>query len=726
MNPVYKFTLSLELNGLTRTYDVNPSYTDAVAKEYTLQTNEKFFRETLSGKLTFQRRDYDIIRNANFETLFILKLYISYDGGLSYTLYWNGRFSKTDCTINEDDKTIVVAPTAEDGYTNVLSGIEKEFDLIKLKPEMTAVKIWKRSLIQVYVMGESVVSCFLSGMYWEQDCDVINDDNELQNTYHFQFCREEHETRVYSRILCDVSEYQGQPTLPLPYDDMVGNNRNYHYAIKRSLGGYISFSNNTIDTPTEWGIKQPGIYYTTPTAGVYYPIGRSHWGEYSIWLLPGGTRFEDEPTTRKAYIMRDTMLLSDVIKVLLREIAPELTHEATPEYSHFLYDATNPISGRTFSLLLTQKSNALAGNYSQPAQKAPITLKQITDMLRDCFNAYWFVDDGKFKIEHIKWFKNGGSYTGQPSISHDLTHEYVSRNGKAWSFATNEYTYTKSQMPERYQFGWMDDGTSVFDGQPIEVLSRFVNAGSIEEINVSNFTSDIDYMLLNPGSCSEDGFALFAAVIGAESIITPDSQFYTLSRDTYRIYMINQRYVNNAAFMTVTFQGLGRVGIEILNPNNTEYETVRDINITGTTTVTIPLALSRNKIGFIFLSSVAGVSMRMDDLRLGYELPFVPYTIPATGEETLLQNGLLSFAMLQADYLLYDMPAWRIKVNGIEQMALGIQRGKEQQLRCPMYIDPNPMQLIKTHLGNSAVAKLSVNLSSRNAQITLNYDTTEQ
>ena len=33
-----------------------------------------------------------------------------------------------------------------------------------------------------------------------------------------------------------------------------------------------------------------------------------------------------------------------------------------------------------------------------------------------------------------------------------------------------------------------------------------------EEINISNFTTDIDFMLLNPSAISQDGFALFAAV----------------------------------------------------------------------------------------------------------------------------------------------------------------------------------------------------------------------
>ena len=25
---------------------------------------------------------------------------------------------------------------------------------------------------------------------------------------------------------------------------------------------------------------------------------------------------------------------------------------------------------------------------------------------------YWYIEDNKFKLEHIAWFRNGGAYTG--------------------------------------------------------------------------------------------------------------------------------------------------------------------------------------------------------------------------------------------------------------------------------------------------------------------------
>lgn len=88
-------------------------------------------------------------------------------------------------------------------------------------------------------------------------------------------------------------------------------------------------------------------------------------------------------------------------------------------------------------------------------------------MLRDCFKCYWFIEDGKFKIEHIQYFRNGGSYSGGVVLSHDLTKELNLRNGKPWAFNTSEYSFDKVDLPERYQFKWMDDVTAAFEGLPI-------------------------------------------------------------------------------------------------------------------------------------------------------------------------------------------------------------------------------------------------------------------
>lgn len=732
MTPKYRFFLQIGEDGTKQT--VCPNYKDDLTLDYELETKQRFYRAKLSGKINFVRADYDIINNAPFDSEFFLYIEKSDDWGQTYNQYYKAKFMKTDCTFNDDDKLVTVQPETIDQYNDVLAGLEKEYNLIELAPQIEFLTIRKRPLIQIYVPGDSIVSCFLGGTNWEQDANATTDQNALIQTYHFALCnilkeiqitshgspavisglytgrmatgasanvfegklypelnvnyyiyitqqridglpfgavvveirKQSDDTamfryiksttspfdtlefdltavegsgatgtmhadmksyNIYARYLCDVEKIDDLNTYPLPADDIVDNNRNYRRAIGYAID--VAFiSNNFSDTPTEWGLADSGKYFEPPYpiyGQTFYPIARSTWRYASLWF---GFYLMDwilEKKARKAYTLRDVFTLSSCINVLLKEFAPGITHEATPEYSQFLYNTNNPISGKSFKLLISQKSNIINGEYQTPAQKAPITLQQIMTMLRDIYKCYWYIEDGKFKIEQINWFRNGGSYGYNPIIDYDLTQLENVRNGKKLAFATSEYSFDKVDMPERYQFEWMDDVTTPFEGLPIEITSKYVTAGKIEEINISNFTSDIDLMLLNPGAISSDGFALFAAV-------TPS--------------------------------GGGQL-----------------------------------------------------------ELPFTRQTVEDV--EYYLQNGYLAFINIQPTYWVYDMPARNFKINNAQSHAMGgIERKKKQTLNFPAgTTDPNPMQLVKTYIGNGQVDKLSVNLCSRNIKATLKYDT---
>lgn len=732
MTPKYRFFLQIGEDGTKQT--VRPNYKDDLTLDYELETNQRFYRAKLSGKINFVRADYDIINDAPFDSEFFLYIEKSDDWGQTYNQYYKAKFMKTDCTFNDDDKLVTVKPETTDQYDDVLAGLEKEYNLIELAPQIEFLTIRKRPLIQIYVPGDSIVSCFLGGTNWEQDANATTDQNALIQTYHFALCnilkeiqitshgspavisglytgrmatgasanvfegklypelnvnyyiyitqqridglpfgavvveirKQSDDTamfryiksttlpfdtlefdltavegsgatgtmhadmksyNIYARYLCDVEKIDDLNTYPLPADDIVDNNRNYRRAIGYAID--VAFiSNNFSDTPTEWGLADRGKYFEPPYSiygQTFYPIARSTWRYASLWF---GFYLMDwilEKKARKAYTLRDVFTLSSCINVLLKEFAPGITHEATPEYSQFLYNTNNPISGKSFKLLISQKSNIINGEYQTPAQKAPITLQQIMTMLRDIYKCYWYIEDGKFKIEQINWFRNGGSYGYNPIIDYDLTQLENVRNGKKLAFATSEYSFDKVDMPERYQFEWMDDVTTPFEGLPIEITSKYVTAGKIEEINISNFTSDIDLMLLNPGAISSDGFALFAAV-------TPS--------------------------------GGGQL-----------------------------------------------------------ELPFTRQTVEDV--EYYLQNGYLAFINIQPTYWVYDMPARNFKINNAQSHAMGgIERKKKQTLNFPAgTTDPNPMQLVKTYIGNGQVDKLSVNLCSRNIKATLKYDT---
>ena len=817
MNPIYKFVLNTVYGGTTTANAVYPLYKNDLAKEYEIEQNERFYRAKLNGKLQFIGPDYDLINNADFETQFVVIISISWDAGQTWAEYWRGEFWKTDCKINSDNKTIEVTPAPVDDYTAVLAGMEKEYNLIDLKPEIHQLNVTKRPLVQVYVPGESIISCFLSNMFWEQDCEAVDNENDLVNTYHFAKCDSVriidvtpsvendlpsvfwgtipgsiispmdytnksyrftfeysgssgnptmywriyrvsngvklweygrvtqfpptapyevklqpvsgsgatgtvrlyiHDQNVYARLMLDLDWFLELNTYQIPSNDLVGNNRNYRRVIGWSFPQSITFYDGISSTPTEWGIKVPGQYYTKPVSLIadnFFPVGRSHWGALSIWFTPSYEQTLFEIEMQKHYVLRDANPLYSVISVLLSKIAPGITHEATTEYSQFLYGQYNPISYDRWYLYLTQKSNILAGDYQQPAQNAPITLKMITDMLRNCFCAYWYIEDGKFKIEHIKWFKNGGRYSGTPIVSHDLTVEKVTRNGKEWAFETSQYEYDKPTMPERYQFGWMDEVTSQFRGMPIEVVSKFVQAGNIEEITVNNFTSDIDYMLLNPAACSLDGFAIMAAV----PRIPWDGMNFTKVDGKLR----TDKLPITSSTLNITISGLGsnaHYRIVFYNGNaivaySSWGTTSRDYPVTGNMT---HAAFEFENTDGTEISYNAWILYKGGVIGLINHIPVLQ-----VADQTIVQNPYLAFPYLQNNYYGYDLPAYNVIINGQQSIAYGIQRNKKQSIKFPVGADPDPLQLIKTNIGNGQIQKISINLSNRNANATLMYDT---
>ena len=839
MNPIYKFELTIG----TTTQRCYPIYNDDLTKDFELQSNQQFFRAKLSGKLTFESADYSRIVGASFDTQFLLELFISYNAGQTWTSYWSGTFWKTDCEFDGDAQTVKVTPTVNDQYNDVLAGMEREYNLIDLLPEIIPVKLDKRPMIQVYVPGQSVIACFLSGMWWEQECEPVEESDTVEIegqtypalTYKYHFAKNTslreidisgqsilppiftgqtpafvttgyeftngaykfvyefiprsnyvelnwkivrvsdsvvlwlyqytgqnppvtypmeitlqpvagsgatgtvvayiHDLSVYARYILDVDTILGLNTYELPTDDLVDNNRNYHRAIGYAISDVIYFSTRLVTTPTQWGIYQPGQYYQQPYLYWFpelFPIARNSWGRVSIWFSFSAMDWLGEQSGRAEYTLKDAFPLWSVISVLLNKIAPGITHQATTDYSQFLY-GTNPLSGIKQTLLITPKSNVISAGYDQPAQKAPITLKSVLDMLRDCFRCYWFVDaQGRFRIEHIRYFMLGGTYSGNPIVGTDLTAEKVTRNNKEWAFARNQYQFDKPEMAARYQFGWMDDVTQLFEGFPIDINSKYVNPDNIEEISVSQFTSDIDYILLNPGEISKDGFVLLAANDNSSFVnmqfesgtlmgIVGNSYEQTKVAATTRI-RAKSLYYRSSNQITVSGFTSGYKVIFVYY--DADLICVGSSNwITNSATINVPAACS--SIGIV-VANTSDTTITPSDYvtgnvtGIGLRLPYLNFVIDSA--DHYLQNAYVAFAYLQ-QYYAYDMPASQCSINGQQMYVVGTKKLKTQSIKFPLLNDPDLVKLVKTNVGNGMIQKLSVNLSNRFANATLKYDT---
>jgi len=344
----------------------------------------------------------------------------------------------------------------------------------------------------------------------------------------------------YTRVVTDADFYSVVVSQPLPSPDLVSNNRNYSKVAPFGVDAF-TITNKSSETPTEYGLRPDDGYYSPPAEEedkYFYPASRSSWGKSSIWFNVKDPVFFSGAWS-EPFVLKDCYKIEDVLKTLLAEVDPALSHDPTAEFSEFLYGAENPLNGEEFTLMLTQKSNILKGDYDQPAQRAAVTLEDVFNMLRVCYKLFWFIEDNKLKIEHIKYFRNGRSYTETPSVQVDLTQELNPSAGKPWAYQTSNYEFDKLDIPERLEFEWMDkDVTQGFRGLPIETVSEYTNRGKVDKLNTGRFTSDIDYMLINPEDINSDGFALFAAQYDSENDIY-ELPFVELTLDNQPLNMQN-------------------------------------------------------------------------------------------------------------------------------------------------------------------------------------------
>lgn len=686
---------------------VYPRFND-VTFDYEREQGEIFYRKTFNGEVTFVGADYDIIANAPYATRFVLRITRWYPDGATKQLSLS-EFYKTDCEFDMDKRIVTVSPKEIDRYQRVLDALDKEYNIKDLLPEMTNLTIYKRPLIQIYVLGDDVLQSYTAGTTFEQDCGIM-DDSELEQ-YHFQyngltvalravmgqgsspnvaglyvgagklgynfrldgiddtnyyvrffplssglvqisiynssgtelFYGEGGDTApyiicaavegsgatgraqvffVYYRVYARMLHNKAEEGYPLAEDD-VTSNPNYTRVSGIDIIDNIRWSARTSTSPTEYG-KTPGGNYYMPPYGpsvTFYPLSITQWldkskyGYYlSIWFAYDGVITALDSRYRLAQVVSVAYQMTDVIKALIEANGLGVTFDNTSDYSTILFSNTttfNVLGGRSITPFLVAKANIINGDYRKVYPEPSITLGQIFSMLKNTMQIYWYLDGSKIRLEHRRYFDNGLRYSGAPVVGYDLTELMCPRSSRSWASGRNQYKYDKDEMPERYQFGWMDTVTKLFSGYPIVVNSDAVEGGLIEEVTVENFTSDIDYMLTNPSGVSEDGFAIIGAILSGSNYLTP-----IVSQRTY-----------NAAYN--------------------------------------------------------------------------------------MQNGLMSYVYLHPIYWLDDMPAERLTINNEPYMAHSVKRTKRQEIDFPSNnYEVDEYELIKTEMGDGQIDKLSVSLTS--------------
>lgn len=618
------FNISNPDNGNSQA--AHPIYADGFGVVKERESGQIFFRNKLNDSLTFVADDYDFIMSQPFDSQILVDISVVDDGVT--TLEWFGVFSRTNCIINEVDGIIRVTPEVQDDYTDILSVLDVEFNLSELpiKQYTPQKSLHVPPVLQIYFAGTDIVSNYWQGEVWNTNVEPIGDGTTLGNMgFVLSGGLITGDGRTgYFRILQSTN---GIGTV----DDNFNINKVYKYYVTTALynlGIKLIFSSASSATPTRWGEKYvggvpSGNYYIQPSASgfVYVPFRGLNWGTWSYWLEIDETKTTAIDDDLQMENIKCAYSLDVLLDGLLTANSLTVDFAADVQHSQFIYGSgLTPITGwySGWDLLFTAKSNILSliDNNTDPATQVPCTLATVLNFLKNAMNIYWSIDGGKLRLEHISYYKNGGTYSGTPATQYDLTQMLNPRNDKSYAFGQNQYQFEKYQMPQYVKWQWMDTTDQFFDGSGFECLSKYVQGGNTEEIAVTNVTTNIVKMFLQPDLFSMDG-------------------------------------------LTVIFSG-------------------------------------------------------------GSGQPhYTPFTRDIGGTWRVI-NGELAMWTLQTSLLLYDAPCDKIKVSNTLQSNVDYKRTKYNEVVFPA-VDADPLQHIKTNVGDGEVETVQNDLTSQSLKVKLKY-----
>lgn len=211
----YRFTVTWDSNANVLDPDYSGAVTEARPEEYV------FYRRSFGGKLVFYRSQYDSIVAADFETTYNVLVEVQLPSGYYETVF-EGYFTKTDLTIDEEDRVVEVQPITLDAYTPILDNREKEIDLVEEDCPITAVGVKRNPAVQIYLRGttgseaahQEIMTIVGDNAFMSQVTDPLVTSQQLQNDYHFA----EIDTLGYippvAGLSPDVSGYYEIATLP--------------------------------------------------------------------------------------------------------------------------------------------------------------------------------------------------------------------------------------------------------------------------------------------------------------------------------------------------------------------------------------------------------------------------------------------------------------------------------------------------------------------------------
>lgn len=769
---MYSFKLQCDAGNI----DVFPDYGSDLEKIYSLVSEQMFYRADLNGKIIFKTGEYDLIQSSDFDTKFILTTY------KNSVLYHTGYFYKTDCKFDVDSLTVEVKIHTEDEYTEILDGMDREFNLVRLAVSTNPITIKKRPLLQVYAKGDSIITNFLGGNYWEQACETVTDAATLTGTYKFALGSQSVSVTTAGLTVNVYGSYDpitlirvGDGTYKFIREVIANGDNTAGDKTVVDIGSIWRKSDTTEwkligvktgGTPKLWFKQYGGTGATLGNTTLVHVSGATHTSSIGLTNCVTGSRWMMQVVATSQYVYGG-WTLDEIDVVAMYTMAQSTVQTFTPfvitVYTRYLCDAATfdgtatsniPTSDiidptaytkvaaysvdniYTFHVPSSSPTEygqlpsgcVYAGYYYIEPDASIVGAKMfpIARHLWGCVSLWFYWDSGLNSIE----YDNSTSITLRDaykvsSVLKVLVEELSAHTHTESSGCSQFFYATVNPIDDEKIYPFITPKTNITKGeydQPAQkatitlkdVLDMLrtvwrvywhVESGLLRLEHVSWYT--------NGGSYSA------SPVVGTDLTLAKDMRNnlpLAFGQSQYYFEKVNMPEKIKYSWMDDVSYAFTGYPIELLSGYVEKGNIIERAagNFTPDIDYLMCMKDTVSKDGFALIAAKHSTY---------YYAPFLGIEIfPST--TIWLQNLYCCWLYLHPHFHKHDLPATAVKINDSATTALGTIGYKIQEVVFPLAdSDPDPIELIKTYVGEGKVDKLSINFSSLQIKATLRHDT---
>jgi hypothetical protein len=726
-NPIYRFEI---ISGDT-VYEVSPDYDDELAKLLERADGGDHFTDSLSGALTFVRDDYDLIMGFDPNEVLFFNIYIKYPFEEEFELFFKGRFSKSDTTVDDDEKNVEVKVESNSGTQQVLNGLNREYNLVDIAPETSAIRYTVQPILQVYVSGASFINNYINGT--NSEVPVLRpsgsgspyNETELLDDYKFSV------TTVGTIAI--IPHYPGMPvdvSGTYLFDTATNNGFTrddgvYRFArisgrwrIRSISNGEDIYQTDPVpfgtsifnDNDFEQGVPLSPVGFNGPDIyGFQLKI-------YSRLISPvevlNGVQGEELPED-------DIAPSSDVYRWVIPEanvptivLSSEFSDDPT-RWGKYASDAVG-LSGRYFK---EPVGGAPSGAIDKPFAVSPAEWK---------YYSVWFYypEDlaGAYGVGQVIGVNDGYQlHDAISSILKQFTDEVKFDNTPEYS----DFFYGDNN-PVRgvRKYPVIVPKSNILEGEYERAATRAeIRLRDIMELienfhNCSWFVDEENRLRIEHKSFFENGSDYVSGNVEVDLTMLVDPQTglpwthgtnaWTYSKEEIPVRM----EFSMMDKMSRAFEGYA---IESTSPY-AQQDQIEPKEIGKFTSDVDYMYGNPSEIsprGFGFFEAVLDPG--------GFIAPFVDIELD-NGESFRLQNGFASFIYAHEQYFKSGMPFQKLIINRVEVDIGGGQKARRQELEFAYNKKLTGLGLIRSGLGDGIVKRLEINLSTLNIKTTLAHD----